>query len=96
MDIGNVTQFTTFISSNGLAGLDPLFQKLIVCLNNFTHACSCFEAAEKVKIYNACNKMYYDSVHCVVPKYRVAFLKTTSERQISFYDGKTFIGSVSR
>jgi hypothetical protein len=97
MEIRNVTQFANFVSAHGLAPLDSMFIQTLNCLNNYKSMCNCSKAADKLKRYVSCNKLYADSVRTVVPKFKNEFLSKIQEYQISFYseDGCS-IGVISR
>jgi hypothetical protein len=97
MEIRNVTQFVNFISSNRLAPLDSLLVQTLNCLNNYKSMCSCNKAADKLRLYANCNKLYADAVRLIVPRFKNEFLSKVQEYQISFYseDGRA-IGAISR
>lgn len=84
MDIKNPTQFATFISNNGLSGLDPIFNQIVICMNEFIRACDCHKREDKENIYLNCNKLFVQSVK-VASRFKTQFLACTSERQILFY-----------
>jgi hypothetical protein len=97
MDIRNVTQFTSFISSNGFQSLDNGFLQIIQCMNNFQASCNCYKVEDKQRMYAMCCKLYNSAVIHIVPKYKNALLQKIPEGRIAFYyDDGGLIATVSR
>ena len=63
MEIRNVTQFASFISSNGFNNLDGIFIQIIQCVNTYSAACNCYKVEDKRKIYSMCCKLYLRLYH---------------------------------
>lgn len=97
MEIRNVTQFSNWISSSGIASTDPVFQQIVKCMNNYTASCNCHKVQDKQNIYNACNKMYVDAVRIVLPRLKNTILTNVPGGKITFYlDNGSIIATVSR
>ena len=97
MDINNVTQFASFLSSNGFTSLDSAFLQIIQCVNRFSSACNCYKIADKRKMYDTCCKLYTDAVIHAVPKYKNAILQKVPEGRLTFHsDNGSLIAIVSR
>lgn len=85
MEIRNPTQFARFLSDNDLMKLDSTFVQLVKCINEFATACTCHKREDKMRIYSACNKLYFVGAQHVAPRLKNEFLSKTTDRQISFY-----------
>lgn len=97
MTIGNVTQFASFLSSNGLTNLDPAFVQVVHCINEYSTACNCYKVEDKNKMYAICNKTYRYAACNIVPKYKNAILQHVQDGRITFLnDNGSLITIVSR
>ena len=97
MNIGNITQFSSFISSNNIGHLDGIFSQIVNCINNYSAKCNCYKLEDKQRMYADCNKLYNNAIRNVVPRFKNEILSKIPERQISFYtDNGTLISIVSR
>jgi len=85
MTIGNVTQFSNFITGHGLNRLDGTLQQVVACIDNYAAACNCHKAEDKQKMYEICNRLYSDAVRHVIPKLKNEILAKIPERQVSFH-----------
>ncbi len=85
MDIRNTTQFSSFLSANGLTGLDSVFGQLVTCMGDFNRTCDCHGRANKNAIYVRCCGLYVHGAQLAASTYRNQFLSKTSETQISFF-----------
>ncbi len=84
MEINSPTEFARFLSTHELVQIDPIFNQLVNCINNYSAACNCSKSEDKAKIYGTCIKMYFDAVRNSVSKLKHIFLSKTEERQITF------------
>jgi len=97
MDIRNVTQFASFVSSNGLTSLDPTIRQVVICLEDFNRQCNCHRREDKNRIYVNCNNLYIAAAGMAAGRFRDAFLSKTDERHIAFYsDGGALIARAAR
>lgn len=97
MDIRNVTQFASFVSSNGLITLDLNFKQIAICIGDFMRYCGCHRQADKDRIYQNCNRIYIEAVKLAATRFKNEFLSKTTDRQIAFYlDNNQLIATVSR
>jgi hypothetical protein len=97
VDIKNVTQFSNFITSNGLMQLDGIFSQIVQCLATYSSACNCYKVQDKQLMYANCNKLYANAVAHIVPRFKNIILPKIADRQISFYmDNGTLISTISR
>ena len=97
MEIRNVTQFANFLKGNNLSRLDGMLQQLVNCIDNYTVHCNCHKLEDKRKMYDTCNKLYFNTAHNLCPRFKNEFLATTAERQINIYtENGQLIISISR
>jgi hypothetical protein len=97
MEIGNVTQFSNFISSNNLIRLDGIFQEITNCINNYNASCNCYKLSDKQAMYVNCNKLYSNAIKNIIPKFKYDILSKTSDNKIIFkLDNGTIISILSR
>lgn len=97
MEIHNPTQFASFVSSNGLTGLDELFNQVVICIGDYSRQCNCHRQNDKVRIYQNCNKLYSAAAMIAGTRLKGEFLNKTSDRQIAFYsENGTLIAIASR
>lgn len=95
MEIRNVTQFSNFITTNGIINLDSIFHQIVMCIDKYSSACNCHNANEKLQMYNNCNKLYLDAIRHIVPILKSSILSKVSGRRIMFYiDNGTLISIV--
>jgi hypothetical protein len=85
MDIRNVTQFANFLGGNDLVRLDGMFQQIINCVNSYDAGCNCYKLEDKRKLYELCNRLYFDAARHLGHRFKHEFLAKTSERQINVY-----------
>ena len=75
MDIKNVTQFCNFLTSSGVVQLNPAFQQVVNCVQNYSAACNCHKTQDKQSLYAECNKLYSQCIMAVIPSIKYAVLQ---------------------
>ena len=96
MDVRGSGAFYHFAKNNGLNGIHPEVNALIVCMEEYDRLCACDSPEFRDSKLNQCRAIYENFIS-KADGFKSTFLSKTSDGRVSFYsDHGRLIKSFSR